>query len=224
MDRRAFIWGAMALLGGPLAAQAQQAGKIPRIGWLSVGSASREPAENLEAFRRGLQQLGYVEGRSITIEYRYAEGRQDRLPELAAELVRLKVDIIVAVPTPATLAARTATAVTPILMIQSADPVGLGLVASLGRPGGNISGIVTLSTELIGKRLELLKESVPGLSRIAVLAQPDTLPMPFCSARLRRQPKPSGSSFRSSRCEDLPISTPCLRRLPGSAPALSSSC
>lgn len=134
MDRRAFIWGAMALLGGPLAAQAQQAGKIPRIGWLSVGSASREPAENLEAFRRGLQQLGYVEGRSITIEYRYAEGRQDRLPELAAELVRLKVDIIVAVPTPATLAARTATAVTPILMIQSADPVGLGLVASVGRP------------------------------------------------------------------------------------------
>jgi putative ABC transport system substrate-binding protein len=163
----------LVLLTVPLGAEAQPAGKVPRIGWLSVSPTPRDPSENVEAFRRALRELGYVEGRTISIEYRYAEGRQERLPELAAELVRLKVDVIVAVPTPAALAARTATAVTPIVMIQSADPVGLGLIASLARPGGNVTGIVTLSPELIGKRLELLKECLPGLSRVAVLARPD---------------------------------------------------
>lgn len=163
----------LVLLTVPLGAEAQPAGKVPRIGWLSVSPTPRDPSENVEAFRRALRELGYVEGRTISIEYRYAEGRQERLPELAAELVRLKMDVIVAVPTPAALAARTATAVTPIVMIQSADPVGLGLIASLARPGGNVTGIVTLSPELIGKRLELLKECLPGLSRVAVLARPD---------------------------------------------------
>lgn len=161
------------LLTVPLVAKAQPAGRVPQIGWLSVSPAPRDRSENLEAFRRALRELGYVEGRTVSIVYRYAEGREERLPELAAELVRLKMDVIVAMPAPAVVAARTATAVTPIVMLQSADPVGLGLIASLARPGSNVTGIVTLSPELIGKRLQLLKECLPGLSRVAVLARPD---------------------------------------------------
>ena len=149
-------------------ADAQQPTKIPRIGYLSGQSLSTISAR-IEAFRQGLRELGYVEGKNIVIEWRYAEGKLDRLPALAAELVRLKVDVIVTGGSGSTRAAKEATNTIPIVMTQDHDPVGNGFVASLARPGGNITGLSTLSPELSGKRLELLKEIVPKLSRVAVL-------------------------------------------------------
>jgi len=150
-----------------LPAQAQQPKKVPRIGCLYAGSPSTQ-SDRIEAFRHGLRELGYVEGKNIIIEYRHAEGKLDRLPALAAELVRLKVDIIITGGAPATVAAKEATSTIPIVMTQVGDPVGTGFVASLARPGGNITGLSTLGPELSGKRLELLKEIVPKLSRVAV--------------------------------------------------------
>jgi putative ABC transport system substrate-binding protein len=148
-------------------AQAQQAGKIPRIGYLTASTAAGN-AYRFEAFRQGLRELGYVEGKNIVIESRFAEGKLDRLPALAAELVRLKVDIIITGGAASTRAAKEATTTIPIVMANDADPVGSGFVASLARPGGNITGLATLTPELSGKRLELLKEIVPRLSRVAV--------------------------------------------------------
>ena len=153
------------LLG--VAAEAQQPTKNPRIGYLSGSSPSTSPARR-EAFRQGLRELGYVEGKNIVIEQRYAEGKFDRLPALAAELVRLKVDIIVTAGPQTTRPAKQATSTIPIVMAQDPDPVGNGFVASLARPGGNITGLATLAPELSGKQLELLKETVPKLSRVAV--------------------------------------------------------
>ena len=147
---------------------AQQPKKVPRIGYLSGTSYSVNSAR-VDAFRQGLRELGYVEGKSIVIEWRYAEGKIDRLPALAAELVRLKVDVIVASAPPPTRSAKQATATIPIVMAYDDDPVGSGFVASLARPGGNITGLATLAPELSGKQLELLKEIVPKLSRVAVL-------------------------------------------------------
>ena len=158
---------------GAAIAEAQRPTKLRRIGYLTSASGLG-PRE--EAFRQGLGELGYVEGQNIAIEYRFAQGKLDRLTDLAAELVRLKVDIIV---TPSTLdayAARTATSTIPIVMAASGDAVGTGLVASLAHPGGNVTGLTALSRELSGKRLGLLKETVHGLSRVAVLwnaANPD---------------------------------------------------
>jgi putative ABC transport system substrate-binding protein len=149
-------------------AQAQQAGKIARIGYL-MGSSLTANAARIEAFRQGLRELKYVEGKNIVIELRSAEEKVDRLPALAAELLRLKVDIIVTAGPPATRAAKEATSTIPIVMAQDTDPVGNGFVASLARPGGNITGLSTLAPEISGKRLELLKEIVPRLSRVAVL-------------------------------------------------------
>jgi putative tryptophan/tyrosine transport system substrate-binding protein len=146
--------------------QAQQPGNVPRIGFLSQTAAG----PNFEAFRQGLREHGYVEGKTIVIEYRDAEGKPDRLPDLASDLVRLKVNGIVVVGSEATLAAKNATTVIPIIMAIASDPVGTGLVASLARPGGNITGLSGFGPELSGKRLELLKEVVPGLYRVAVLA------------------------------------------------------
>ncbi len=146
-------------------AKAQQPTKIPRIGFL--GDISTQ-SSRLKAFRQGLRELGYVEGKNIIIEWRHHEGKVDRLPALAAELVRLKVDIIVTAGAPAARAAKEATVTIPIVMTQVGDPVGSGFVASLARPGGNITGLSTLAPELSGKRLELLKEVVPRLSRVAV--------------------------------------------------------
>src|SRR5262249_11898015 len=158
---------AVLLLTGAVIAEAQQPTKTPRIGYLAIVSPSVN-ADRIEAFRRGLRELGYVEGKNIFIEWRSAEGKSDRLPALAAELVGLKVDVIVtAGPTP-TRAAKKATSAIPIVMAQSSDPVGSGFVDSLARPGGNITGFSTLSPEISGKRLELLKEIVPKLSRVAV--------------------------------------------------------
>ena len=172
MRRREFI----TLLGGtaaawPLAAHAQQRGKLSRIGYLGISSPSLEP-HYVEAFRQKLRELGHVDGESIVIEYRWAEGQDSRLPKLAAELVRLKPDVIVTTGTPGTLAAIQATKTIPIVMASSADPVASGLVSSLARPSGNVTGFTILGPALEGKRLELLLQTIPGLSRLAVLWNP----------------------------------------------------
>ena len=151
-----------------LPASGQQSGKIPRIGYLNASSISTNPAR-IEAFRQGLRELGYVEGRNIIIEYRAAEEKLDRLPALAIELVRLNVDVIVTAGPPGTRAAKEANVTIPIVMGFDNDPVGNGFVANLARPGGNITGLSALSPEITGKRLELLKETLPTLSRVAVL-------------------------------------------------------
>jgi len=151
-------------------AQAQQATKVPLIGFVTLGGP--EAAPDIEPFRRGLRELSYIEGKNITIEYRFAEGKLDRLPDLVAEFVRLKVDIIVAAGgTPAILAAKNATSTIPIVFPTAGDPVALGIVASLARPGGNITGLTIRVPEFGGKRLELLKEVVPRVRRVAVLGQ-----------------------------------------------------
>ncbi len=159
--------GAM-LLALSLPAEAQQPTKIPRIGYLYVAFPSTSPART-EAFRQGLRELGYVEGKNIVIDWRFAEGKLDRLPALAAEVVRLKVDVIVTGGAAATRPAKEATVTIPIVMAQDSDPVGNGFVASLAHPGSNITGLATLTPEISGKRLEVLKETVPRLSRLAVL-------------------------------------------------------
>ena len=150
----------------------QQPGKVRRIDYLSALSISAE-SSRLDGFRQALRDLEYVEGKNIVIEYRFAEGKADRLPDLAAELVRLKVDIIVAQSTETVLAAKNATSTIPIVMTNSGDPVGSGLVASLARPGGNVTGMsLTPGPEISGKELELLKETIPKLTHVAVLANP----------------------------------------------------
>jgi putative ABC transport system substrate-binding protein len=158
-------------------AQAQQPKKVPRIGYLGSNSVSART----EAFRQGLRDLGYIEGQNLIIEYRYAEGKVDRLADLAAELVGLKVDAIFAQSTASVQAAKKATTTVPIVSV-SGDPVGLGLVASLARPGGNVTGLTNFTSELAGKRLEFLKEAVSRVSRVAVLWNPDVL-----SSALRMQ-------------------------------------
>ena len=167
MDRRTFIGGvAGGLIASPLAARAPQAARVYRIGILEVVPAAQN-ADNLDALRKGLRDLGYVEGRNLIIEYRSADGRADRFPDLASELVRLKVDLIVTRGTPAARAAKIATETIPVVMATMGDP--RAIVASFARPGGNITGVTTFSTELIAKRVQLLKELVPDLSRVALL-------------------------------------------------------
>jgi putative ABC transport system substrate-binding protein len=153
--------------------QAQQTVKVPRIGYISAGD-SHSPDPQAEAFRQGLRDLGYVEGKNILIESRYLEGKPDRTPNFVAELVKLKVDILVLRSQPSIRAAKQATRTIPIVMITTQDPVATGFVDSLARPGANITGVTTLQRELSGKRLELLKEAVPGMTRTALLssAQP----------------------------------------------------
>jgi len=170
MDRRDTVLALLALGAAPLAAEAQHAAKIARIGYLAADRAAN-PHQH-EAFRQGLRELGYVEGRNLVIEYRDAEGKLERFPTLAAELVALKVDVIVASGTLAALAAKQATRTLPIVFSPAADPVASGLVTSLARPGGNVTGLSLLYSELIGKWLEQLKQAIPGVSRVAVLWQP----------------------------------------------------
>ena len=158
------------LLLAPLAIEAQQAA-VPRVGYLGNSSPSLE-VDLLDAFRQGLREFGYTEGQNIIIEYRWAEGKYDRFPDLLADLVRLKVDAIVTAGTPGALAAKRATKTIPIVMAVAGDAVGTGLVASLAHPGGNVTGSTTIVQELEGKRLELLKEVVPRLSRVAFLSNP----------------------------------------------------
>jgi putative ABC transport system substrate-binding protein len=167
--RRDFI----RLLGGaavawPLAARGQQAGKLPTIGWL--GNTSSIDGNRVAPFVQRMRELGWIDGRNVAIEYRWAEGRNERYTEAAAEFVRLKVDVIVTLTTPATLAAKQATAVVPIVFAGVSDPVGTGLVASLARPGGNITGLANQVSDTAGKKLELLRELVPGLRRFAIMA------------------------------------------------------
>jgi putative ABC transport system substrate-binding protein len=157
---------AVGVLLVPLVAEAEQVGKIYRIGWLHPTSPSTNPQWD-EAFRQGLRDLGYVEGKNMVIEYRSAEGRYERLPELATDLVRLNVDLIVATASPATKAAIQATSAVPIVFVNVADPLATGLVHSLGRPGGYVTGFTTDPTEMTGKQLELLTQIIPKLSRVA---------------------------------------------------------
>ena len=155
----------------PLVGEAQPAGKVYRVGFLAAGSGS-DNQTYLNAFRQGLGKLGYVEGRNLAIEYRWGEGKYERLPKLAAELVHLKMDVIVAANAPAAQAAKEATKEIPIVITVLLDPSAAGLVATLARPGGNITGLSMLAPEIVGKQLELLKEIVPKLSRVAVLGNP----------------------------------------------------
>jgi putative ABC transport system substrate-binding protein len=169
IDRRTFLAGTGAvLLAAPLAAEAQQAGKFHRIAFLGNSTAALE-ANLVGPFREGLRELGYVEGQNIVIEYRWAEGKYDRFPALIAELLALKVDVIVTAGTPASLAVKKATTSIPLVMVAVGDPVATGIVMSLGRPGGNITGLTSMSQDLEGKRLELLREVVPKVSHVAVL-------------------------------------------------------
>jgi putative ABC transport system substrate-binding protein len=178
LGRRKFL----ATLGGaavawPVAARAQQA-KVPTIGALVIGNIN--PEQFWRVFRQGLHDLGYVEGQNIRFEFRSAEGQTDRLPELAAELVRLKVDIIVTWFTPTAVAARQATREIPIVMAETGDPVGLGLVASLPRPGGNVTGMTTVAAELAGKSVQLIRDMLPSARRVTALANAtDPFSKPF---------------------------------------------
>ncbi len=169
IDRRTFLTGTgVVLLAAPLAAEAQQAG-TRRIGLLETSSPSPARVLLWETLRQRLRELGYLEGQNIAFEFRFGEGKPDRLTGLAAELAGLKVDVIVTSGTPASLAAKQATRTIPIVMAQLADPVGAGLVASLGRPGGNVTGLTTQDADLGGKRLELLLQVVPRVSHLALL-------------------------------------------------------
>jgi putative tryptophan/tyrosine transport system substrate-binding protein len=169
VNRRAFI----TLLGGaaawPFAARAQQPGKLPTIGLLGATT----PAAQSQLTVQRLRELGWIEGRTVAIEYRWAEGRSERFAQFAAEFVRLKVDVILTHNTPPVLAAKQATSIIPIVFATAADPVGTGVVASLAQPGGNVTGLSSQTTDLAGKRIELLREVVPGLRRLAILANPD---------------------------------------------------
>jgi putative tryptophan/tyrosine transport system substrate-binding protein len=169
---------ALTFVFGGAAATAQQSTKVPRIGYLSAGAAASESSRS-EAIRLALRGLGYIEGHNIVIEYRYAEGKRDRFPELAAELVRLKVDIIVAAGGDLLIRpAMNATKTIPIVMVGAGqDPVEAGLVESLARPGGNVTGITNINPELGGKRLELFKEAVPKLAGVGVLYEPGNPPL-----------------------------------------------
>jgi putative ABC transport system substrate-binding protein len=160
-------------------AEAQQVRKIPQIGYVSVSGNPNNPGVLVGAFRQGLRELGYTEGKNVLVEYRYAEGKLDRTSNLVAELVQLQVDVIVVAALPGILAAKQATKTIPVVMVTSQDPVAVGLVDSLARPGGNITGLTRLTGELRGKRLELLKEVVPRMSRIGVLVDANTTGLPF---------------------------------------------
>ena len=167
--KKASVLSILVLLAIAVIAQAQQPAKVPRIGYLSRTGDSKNPGPQVEGFRQGLRDLGYVEEKNILIEYRYIEGKVDSIPSLVAELVQLKVDVLVLGPLPAIRAAKQATKTIPIVMVTTADPVAAGLIDSLARPGGNITGVTRLTRDLSGKRLELLKEAVPGMSRVGVL-------------------------------------------------------
>jgi len=211
MMRREFI----ALLGGaaawPVAARAQQPGKLRTIGFL--GQSTRSAAsEWVAAFVQRLRELGWMEGRTITIEYRWSEGREERFAEIAAELVRLKVDVILTSGTPEVLAAKQATSVIPIVFATAGDPVGNGLIASLARPGGNVTGMSLQSNDTAGKRVELLREVVPSLRRLAILANVGN---PFSVLEL-------GEAQAAARTLGLEVDTLEIRRPEDIAPAFEA--
>jgi ABC-type uncharacterized transport system substrate-binding protein len=187
-----FTWLALALpLMGGGAVSAQQAVKMSHIGYLDAPNAAADPGR-VEALRQGLRELGYIEGKNIVIEFRFADGKLDRLPALAGELVRHKVDVIVTGGPTSTHAAKTATSTIPIVMSQDSDPVGNGFVASLARPGGNITGLSSLNVDLSGKRLELLKEILPKLERVAILGTSTS----HSSVRQQRETELAAAAFK----------------------------
>jgi putative ABC transport system substrate-binding protein len=181
MNRRVFLSALSGLLAGRLVTEAQEAGKVYRVGFLGNSTAALE-ANLIQPFREGLRDLGYVEGRNVLIEYRWADGKYERFPALVAELAALKVDVIVTAGTPAALAVKKTAPSIPLVMAAAGDPVGVGLVADLARPGGNVTGLSAIAPELEGKRLELLREVVPKLSHLAVLWNPDN---PFLAGSLK---------------------------------------
>jgi putative ABC transport system substrate-binding protein len=172
MRRREFIAALGGAVAWPIAGRAQQPGKVYRLGQLSGGTKASRVAL-LSAFMGGLHDLGYVEGQNLVIEHRYAEGRFEVLPVLARELLAWNPDVLFVSTTPASLAAKAATSTVPIVMVSVADPLGVGLVPSLSRPGGNVTGVTNIGADLAGKRVEILKEIVPAVSRVAVLINPD---------------------------------------------------
>jgi ABC-type uncharacterized transport system substrate-binding protein len=213
IDRRAFLGLAgVGVVAAPAIARAQPAAKAHRIGFLSLQPG---PGATTEAFRQALRELGYVEGRTITLEYRWAAAKEERLPELAAELVRLRVDVIVAAGTPSIEAAKSATSTIPIIMAVVADPVGSGLVSGLGRPGGNVTGLTLLSTELAGKRLQLLRELVPKATRVAVLAYRGTSATRLFLEQMRTAARQTGVVLvvqEVSEAEALPAAVAAMHR------------
>jgi putative ABC transport system substrate-binding protein len=212
MKRRKFI----TLLGGaaaawPLAARAQQPGKLPTIGFLGANNATFERAST-DAFVQRLRELGWIENRTVAIEYRWAEGRDERFAEIAAEFIRLKVDVILTYATPSSIAAKKATAAIPIVFAAAGDPVGTGLVASLARPGGNITGLSIQQTDLASKRLEILREVLPGLRTVAILfdvGSPNTV-------------LEMGEARAAARTLDLAVVTSEVQRAEDIAPAFDA--
>jgi putative ABC transport system substrate-binding protein len=212
MKRRAFI----TLLGGaaaawPVAARAQQPGKLPTIGFLGANNATFERAST-DAFVQRLRELGWIENRTVAIEYRWAEGRDERFAEIAAEFIRLKVDVILTYATPSSIAAKKATAAIPIVFAAAGDPVGTGLVASLARPGGNITGLSIQQTDLASKRLEILREVLPGLRTVAILfdvGSPNTV-------------LEMGEARAAARTLDLAVVTSEVQRAEDIAPAFDA--
>jgi putative tryptophan/tyrosine transport system substrate-binding protein len=205
----------MALLGGavawPLAARAQQAARRPTIGYMGVNTPVVE-SQRTAAFVQRLRELGWIEGRNVTVEYRWAEGRNERFAEIAAELVQLKVEVIVTAGTAAVVAAKQATSVIPIIFALGGDPVGTGLVASLARPGGNVTGLTQQSTDLAGKRVELLREVVPGLGRLATMAN---IGNPLAVLEMREV-------HAAARTLGLEVATSEIRRAEDIAPAFDA--
>jgi putative tryptophan/tyrosine transport system substrate-binding protein len=220
VKRREFI----TLLGGAvatwsLAARAQQAGKLPTIGFLGAGTLSAWSLW-VASFVQRLRELGWIEGRTVAIEYRWAEGRTERFDEIAAEFVRRKVDVIVTSATAAIVAAKQATSVIPIVFAAAGDPVGTGLVASLARPGGNVTGLSIQQTDVAAKRLELLREFVPGLRRLAILANVDGPAVLLDMREVQTTARPLGLEVVTSeirRGEDI---APAFETLKGRADAL----
>ena len=220
MRRREFV----ALLGStalawPIPARAQQGGKLATIGLLGSGTAAAQ-SQWTAAFVQRLRELGWTEGRNVTIEYRWAEGRSERFAEFAAEFVRLKVDVILTHNTPPVIAAKQATSVIPIVFATAADPVDTGLVASLARPGGNVTGLSSQTTDLASKRIELLREVVPGLRQLAFLSQPDNPYVVFDMRQAEEAARRLGletASLEIRRAEDI---APAFEELKGRAEAL----
>ena len=186
ISRRLFLAGSVTLLAAPLAAEAQHAGKVWRIGCLCPPRSVPDNRSFIQAFEQGLRELGYVDGQNIIIEYRSENGKDEQLPRLAAELVRLRVDVLVASLPQRTAAAKKATTTIPIVMVNVGDPVEIGLVASLARPGGNVTGLSRLSGELIGKNLALLKEALPRAVRVGALLNPTTPLSPVLARNAKR--------------------------------------
>jgi putative ABC transport system substrate-binding protein len=205
------------LLTPPAAGEAQPAGKVYRIGYLGYPTRSVE-AKHLEVFEQRLRELGYVEGQNVVIEYRWAEGKPDRLPELAADLVRLRVDVIAAAGNPSIIALKGATQTIPIVMVVVGDPVGMGFVRSLDRPGGNVTGLSNLAEGLSAKWLELLKAAAPTLTRVAVLRVPDTPAHAAFSREIQMAAQRLGATPSFSRCAIWEKSSAPLTRSPRDAP------